>query len=116
MTRLFILAVLVAAGAVAVDARLSKQTPFRAAGDSVPVYVTVTDKDERLVTDLDRDRFQISDNGKAQPITLFDASPQPIRLVVLLDVSGSMAGNLGLLRTACAELFARLRPDDLAKV
>jgi Ca-activated chloride channel homolog len=95
---------------------LSRQTPFRAAGDAVPVYVTVTDKDDRLVTDLGRDRFQVSDNGKLQPISLFDASPQPIRLVVLLDVSGSMAGNLGLLRAACSALFARLRPDDLAKV
>ena len=115
MPRLFIIAALAIAGLVTVDARPSRQTPFRAAGDSVPVYVTVTDKDDRLVTDLGRDRFQISDNGKVQPITLFDASPQPIRLVVLLDVSGSMSGNLGLHRAACSALFARLRPDDLAE-
>jgi VWFA-related protein len=34
----------------------------------------------------------------------------------MLDVSGSMEGNLPLLRAAAAELFARLRPDDLARV
>ena len=34
----------------------------------------------------------------------------------MLDVSGSMEGNLPLLRAAAAELFGRLRPDDLARV
>jgi VWFA-related protein len=34
----------------------------------------------------------------------------------MLDVSGSMEGNLPLLRTAAAQLFARLRPDDVARV
>src|SRR4029453_1060653 len=49
-------------------------------------------------------------------ITLFDNTPQPIRLIVLLDVSGSMEGNLPLLRAASDQLFARLRPDDLVRV
>jgi len=35
---------------------------------------------------------------------------------VLLDVSGSMLGNLPILRAACEQLFARLRPGDLARV
>jgi VWFA-related protein len=34
----------------------------------------------------------------------------------MLDVSGSMEGNLPLLRTAAEQLFARLRPDDVARV
>jgi len=34
----------------------------------------------------------------------------------MLDVSGSMEGNLPLLRAACAQLFARLRPEDVARV
>jgi VWFA-related protein len=34
----------------------------------------------------------------------------------MLDVSGSMEGNLPLLREASQELFTRLRPDDLARV
>ena len=56
------------------------------------------------------------DEGKPQPITLFDNTPQPIRLIVMLDVSGSMEGNLPLLRGAAEQLFARLRPDDVARV
>jgi VWFA-related protein len=68
------------------------------------------------VTNLTRDAFEVRDEGKPQPITLFDNTPQPIRLIVMLDVSGSMYGNLPLLRAAAEQLFARLRPDDVARV
>jgi Ca-activated chloride channel family protein len=89
---------------------------FRGRSDAVRVFVTVTDRDGRLVTTLTQGDFEIRDEGKPQPITTFDNTPQPIRLVVMLDVSGSMEGNLPLLRSAAAQLFARLRPDDRARV
>ena len=93
-----------------------QQPVFRGAGDAVRVFVTVTDGDGRLVTTLTQDDFEVRDEGKPQPITLFDNTPQPIRLIVMLDVSGSMEGNLPLLRAAAEQLFARLRPDDVARV
>lgn len=92
------------------------QPVFRGAGDAVRVFVTVTDGEGRLVTTLAREDFEARDDGKPQPITLFDNTPQPIRLIVMLDVSGSMEGNLPLLRNAAGQLFARLRPDDVARV
>ena len=94
----------------------AQQPVFRGAGDAVRVFVTVTDRDGRLVTTLTREAFELRDEGKPQPITQFDNTPQPIRLIVMLDVSGSMEGNLPLLRAAGAQLFARLRPDDVARV
>ena len=92
------------------------QQVFRVGLDTVPVYATVTDKSGRLVPDLTRDDFQIFDNGKLQPLTIFDNSPQPIRLIVMLDVSGSMAGNVQLVRAACEQLFTQLRDDDQVKI
>jgi len=103
-----VMAVLGAAGA--------QQPVFRGTGDAVRVFVTVTDRDGRLITTLSRDDFEVRDEGKPQPITLFENTPQPIRLIVMLDVSGSMEGNLALLRAAAEQLFARLRPDDVARV
>jgi Ca-activated chloride channel family protein len=89
---------------------------FRGRGDAVRVFATVTDRDGRLVPTLTKEDFEIRDDGKPQPLLLFDNTPQPIRLVVVLDVSGSMQGNLELLRAASEQLFARLRHDDLARL
>jgi Ca-activated chloride channel family protein len=97
-------------------AAAEQQPTFRGTGDSVRVFVTVTDRDGRLITTLSQTDFEVRDDGKPQPITLFDNTPQPIRLVVMLDVSGSMEGNLPLLRAGAAQLFARLRGDDVARV
>jgi VWFA-related protein len=94
----------------------AQQPTFRSTADNVRVFTTVTDRDGRLVTTLEQKDFEIRDEGKPQPITLFDNSPQPIRLIVLLDVSGSMAGNLQLLREGCEELFRRVRADDAIRV
>ena len=79
---------------LACPARRQRQQPiFRGSGDVVHVFATVTDRDCRLVTTLTRDDFEVRDEGKPQPITLFDNTPQPIRLIVMLDVSGSMTGQ-----------------------
>jgi Ca-activated chloride channel family protein len=116
MTRFFTLGTL-AACVLAVATTAARQQPvFRGSGDAVRVFVTVTDGDGRLVANLTQDVFEVRDEGKPQPITIFDNTPQPIRLVVMLDVSGSMEGNLPLLRAAADQLFARLRPDDGARL
>ena len=93
----------------------AQQQPFRVVSDIVPVFATVTDKSGRLVPDLTRSEFQVFDNGKPQPLTLFDNSPQPVRLIVLVDISGSVVRALPLLHEACAQLFAALGPRDLAR-
>ena len=116
MTR-FVTCGTLAASVLCVLAVAGQQRPvFRGATDTVPVFVTVTDRDGKLVTTLTRDDFEVRDEGKPQPVTQFDNTPQPIRLIVMLDVSGSMEGNLSVLRSAASQLFARLRPDDVARV
>lgn len=116
MRRLLVFGTCVACLLGAVGAAGRQQPIFRGEGDAVRVFATVTDGDGRLVTTLTRDDFEVRDEGTPQPITLFDNAPQRIRLIVMLDVSGSMAGNLPLLRAAAEQLFARLRPDDVARV
>jgi len=93
-----------------------QQPTFRGTGDAVRIFATVTDRDGRLVTTLTRGDFELRDEGRPQPITIFDNTPRPIRLIVMLDVSGSMTGNLPLLRAAAEQLFMRLQPDDRARL
>jgi Ca-activated chloride channel homolog len=95
----------------------AQQAPvFRTATRTVPVYVTVLDTSHRLVTDLTRDDFEVYDNGRPQPVTLFDAGIQPISIVIMLDMSGSMVGNLPVLRNSAVQMFTRLLPTDKARV
>src|SRR5262245_54148296 len=84
MSRILAFGVIALAFVAAVAAEGQQQPPvFRGRSDAVRAFVTVTDRDGRLVTTLSRDDFDIRDEGKPQPITLFDNTPQPIRLIVL---------------------------------
>jgi Ca-activated chloride channel family protein len=105
-----------ALGILAAGSLAAQQPVIRSTGEIVRVFVTATDRDGRLVTDLAQKDFEARDEGKPQPITVFDNSPKPIQLITLLDVSGSMYGNLPLLRAASEQLFRRLREDDVARL
>jgi Ca-activated chloride channel homolog len=110
-----ILAIMAAAASAMLSAR-AQQPPFRSGARTVAVYATVTEKNGRLVPDLARDVFEIRDNGKPQPITVFSNDVQPISVVMMLDRSGSMRGNVGLVERAAAEFVRRLAPGDTARI
>jgi len=119
MSRFLAFGIVVASviGALGAAPSQQPQSPvFRGSAEAVRVFVTVTDRNGRLVTDLTKDAFEIRDEGKPQPISVFDATPVPIRLIVMLDISGSMQGNLPVVRAAAEQLITRLRPDDAARV
>ena len=65
---------------------------------TVPLYVTVTDAEKRLVPDLTKEDFEVYDNAKLQTLTNFDNQPTPITVVVMLDTSGSMTLALDLVK------------------
>src|SRR5688572_3107683 len=115
--RRILVGLLVAAGAMGVlGAQEQGQSVFRGGSEIVRAFVTVTDRDGRLVTNLRKDDFEIRDEGKPQPIAIFDNSPRAIRLIVMLDVSGSMRGNLPILRNGTAQLVKYLRLEDRARI
>ena len=93
-----------------------QQPQFRSGAKTVAVYATVTDREGRLVPDLMQADFEVFDNGRAQPISVFSNDVQPITVVMMLDRSGSMAGNFRLV-AAAGEAFVRaLRADDKARI
>lgn len=96
---------------------LGAQEPtFRAGAQTVPVYVTVTDQNKRLVGDLRREEFEIYDEKAKQEIILFDNEIQPVTVAVMLDSSGSMTMNLELLKQAAEQFIIRLLPADKGRV
>src|SRR5687768_17638235 len=92
-------------GAAGVWVAAQEPPVFRSSTQTVPVYVTVIGEDGRLVTDLTRDDFEVLDNGRPQPISLFDSGVQPISIIMMLDMSGSMLGHVNVLRNAAVQMF-----------
>jgi VWFA-related protein len=104
--------VLVASAAV-----LAQQQPtFKSGARTVAVYATVAQKDGRMVTDLERDAFEIREDGKPQPITVFSTDVQPFSVVVMLDHSGSMRGNGRLVEQSAEAFIHNLGPGDTARI
>ena len=94
----------------------AQQPTFRSGSRVVPAYVTVTDDNNRLVTDLARDEFVILDNGKPQDLTIFDNEVRPFSAVVMLDTSVSMTHRLNDLYAGAEQFLLRLLPHDKATV
>jgi Ca-activated chloride channel family protein len=92
------------------------QPVFRAVGASVPVHATVTDRAQRLVTNLTVDAFTISDDHGVRPITIFERRVVPISVVLLLDTSYSMRDSIAFLRSAAKHFVAQLLPTDRVEI
>jgi len=90
----------------------AQQPTFRTGTRTVALYATVTDAQKRLVPDLTQEQFEIFDNDKPQAMDLFLNEVQPITVVVMLDTSASMTGNLKLLEQAAEQFLLRLLPQD----
>jgi Ca-activated chloride channel family protein len=95
------------------DPNLNTHTrPMRVDVNLVLVPVTVTDPDNRLVTGLERDNFQVMDAGVQQQIRHFSSEDAPVSLGVIFDISGSMANKIDKSREAIVEFFKTANPDD----
>jgi VWFA-related protein len=84
----------------------------------VNLFVTVRDKNKRVVTDLKQDDFKASEDGQPQQIAFFSKEVTlPITLALLLDTSGSEQFMLPSIQDAGARFVERvLRKGDEALV
>jgi Ca-activated chloride channel family protein len=85
---------------------------FRAGVALVHVDAEVTSADGRLLTGLTRADFRVLDEGKPQPIVNFSAEEQPLDLILLFDVSGSMRAVVSEVAGAAHQGLQELRPGD----
>lgn len=101
---------------LALAVTFAQEPTFRSGTRVVPLPTMVTDAQGRFVPDLEQADFTILDNGKPQEIVIFENSVQPFTVVVLLDFSASMTGQLKLLKEAAEEFLIRLLPVDKGMV
>jgi Ca-activated chloride channel family protein len=93
--------------------RLSANLEYaeRVRTDAVLVPVIVT-RDGQFVRGLQRQDFEITEDGVRQPIAAMASEDGPLDLVIALDVSGSMEASLDQVKAAVKRLLSKLRPGD----
>jgi len=99
-------------GARAQQSGQSKPTPgfsFRTSVELINVTATVTDSQGRFVSGLGVEDFEVYEDGKLQKISQFDSERVPVSLGLVMDTSGSMAGE----KMSAAQAAVRRFLDEL---
>jgi len=78
----------------------------------VTVTVTVTDPDNRPVTGLGRQHFEVFDDKVKQEIGYFRDEDVPLSLGIVFDVSGSMQGKIDRARDALKAFIQTSHRED----
>lgn len=120
MTRpmLSIVAVICAAAATVAGQQQQPQDSqafrFKTGVELINVTATVTDRNGRFVSGLQRQDFRLFDDGEEQQITHFNADRVPVSLGLIVDTSGSMEGEKWLAARQALNrfLFDLLDRDD----
>ena len=96
----------------------SQSPTIRTQVNLVNLFVTVRDKNKRIVTDLKQQDFKLAEDGQDQQIAFFSKEVTlPITLALLLDTSGSEQFMLGAIQDMGGRFLDRvLRKGDEALV
>ena len=78
----------------------------------VLVPVSVTDLNQRLVTGLQRENFQVFEGKKAQEIKHFSSEDAPVSVGLIVDSSGSMSDKVDRVREAVNQFCDAANLED----
>ncbi|HLJ50251.1 MAG TPA: VWA domain-containing protein [Bryobacteraceae bacterium] len=88
-------------------------TVFKTDVKVVNVFATVHDKHGKIVRDLKKEDFTLTEDGRPQAITYFSQeSNLPLTLGLLIDTSGSQRNVLGQERTASRRFLDQVLRED----
>ena len=106
-------AILLAASLFANSLNQQQEKPFslRVPVELVLVPVSVEDGDGRLIPGLQKEDFQLLEEGVPQTITYFSTDPVPLSAVILIDRSTD-AGTQNLLKETLLSLIESFSPFD----
>ncbi len=86
---------------------------FRSGVELINVSATVTDRSGRFVPGLTREDFLIYEDNQPVEITHFSAERSPVSLGIVLDTSGSMAGEKWTAARDAIDRFLERLSDEL---
>lgn len=105
-----VLAALFAVGAMAQEAT------FRTSVALVRVDAEAVDASGRVVAGLSQNDFRVLDEGQPQPLAGFSFAEEPLDLILLFDMAGSMKGKIQGIVRAVELGFHELRKGDRVSV
>jgi len=82
----------------------------------VRLNVGVVDQKGRSITSLDKNSFDLFEDGVKQEITRFEPSASPFSVVIILDMSGSTIGFRQTIKMSASRFIDALSPDDRVAV
>jgi Ca-activated chloride channel family protein len=82
----------------------------------VTMPVTVLDRDGRFISGLQKQDFQIFEDGALQKIEYFASLETPFTVVLLIDASASTQFKIEEIQDAAITFINQLRPDDRVTV
>ena len=74
--------------------------------------VSVTDLDNRSISDIKADEFEVLENNQPREVTSIRTVTAPFNLVLLLDVSGSVDNYVNFIRKAARNFVETVGPTD----
>ena len=117
-------ALLLAVPVLAQDARIqqaeedvvvpaSEETTIRVQVSRVPLLFTVTDKKNRFITNLEKEDFEVYDNGEKQEIRQFvRESDLPLRIGIVMDTSNSIRDRFRFEQEAAIEFIRGVLAEE----
>jgi Ca-activated chloride channel family protein len=96
--------------------RANDESPLRIETTLVLTPVSVMDKDGKLVTGLTAREFQLFEDGAPQEIADFGSEEIPLRVTLLLDVSGSTRFSIDNIQDSALKFVDQLRQQDQVMV
>lgn len=78
----------------------------------VSVPVSVSDREGRYISGLEKDDFTILQDGKAQKVSFFATEDEPVTVALLIDTSASTRAVLDKIREAANDFIRLLNRND----
>jgi len=78
----------------------------------VEVYASIHDRKGHFVDGLNRESFQVLEDGRPQQIASFDSTSQSLSCAILLDTTGSMNEALPRVKNSIVKLIDELDAQD----
>lgn len=100
---------------------LAAQTPrpvqddtptFKLDTQLVPLYVSVVDKNGKLVINVPQSAFKVYENNVEQTLKIFNREDVPVSMGIIIDNSGSMREKRPSVAAAALELIKASNPQD----